>query len=237
MDKELSRILEVYKKRQLLDDARKSFFEYENVAHFCRLYERYRETLRLLRKADCRSLSGKLILDVGSGDGHMLRQFLQWGAEPTCLAGIDLIPEVVQKGRALNQGIDIRLGSATNLPWPDNSFDIVCQHTVFSSILDIAMKRRVASEMSRVLRPAGLILWYDFIYNNPYNPDVRGIKAREIELLFPHFQIKLQRITLAPFIGRAIPEPLLAYAYPLLSIIPILRTHYLGLFRKQSVIQ
>jgi hypothetical protein len=34
--------------------------------------------------------------------------------------------------------------------------------------------------MVRVLKPEGLILWYYYHVNNPSNPDVRGVKCREI---------------------------------------------------------
>ena len=36
------------------------------------------------------------------------------------------------------------------------------------------MKQAVAEEMLRVLKPQGLILWYDYHVNNPWNKDVRG---------------------------------------------------------------
>ena len=41
------------------------------------------------------------------------------------------------------------------------------------------MKQKVAAEMLRVVKPQGLILWYDFRYNNPRNSNVRGIGAAE----------------------------------------------------------
>ena len=162
----------------------------------------------------------------------MLRQFLQWGAMPERLAGIELRPEPVQRALCLNPNLDVRCGSAVELPWPDGSFDLVGQHTVFTSILDSSMKQQIASEMSRVLRLGGAVLWYDFMYDNPLNPDVRGVKAGEIRSLFPGFGIHLRRITLAPPIARRLPEFLLPTLYPLLAVVPLLRTHYLGLLIK-----
>src|SRR5438067_13539414 len=72
------------------------------------------------------------------------------------------------------------------------------QSTVFNSVLDASMKEELASEMCRVLKPDGLILWYDYHMNNPRNPDVKAVKRREIHAFFPHSDIRLQRITLAP---------------------------------------
>jgi len=227
---EHQRILKAYQTRQ--GRTRERFFGYENLAHVCRIHERHRETLRFLHITGYHPLSDLHILDVGCGDGNMLRQFLQWGAQPEQLAGIELRPEPVHKANYLNPNLDVRCGSATNLPWSDASFDLVCQHTVFTSILDPTMKQQIATEMSRVLRPGGAVLWYDFIYNNPRNPDVCGVKPGEIRQLFPGFQAYLRRITLVPFIARRLPKITLPVLYPLLASIPLLRTHCLGLLVK-----
>jgi SAM-dependent methyltransferase len=227
---ERERILRAYRRREQRIDAR--FFVYEHLAHVHRLHERYHATLSLLTRAGYHSLAGLHILDVGCGDGNMLRQFLQWGAEPERLAGIELRPGPVDYARRLNPTVDIRCGSAAELAWPDESFDLVCQHTVFSSILDHATRRGVAAEMRRVLRHGGAVLWYDFFYNNPANPDVRGVGAKYIQALFSGFEVHLHRITLAPPIARRLPERLLPVLYPLLSSVPPLRTHYLGLLVK-----
>lgn len=229
---EKSRILEVYRKR----DSRKQehFFVYEDLAHLFRTFERYRETLLLLRDAGYYSLADLTLLDVGCGDGSLLRKFLQWGMKAENLAGIELRPEPVEYALSRNPQLDIRCGSADVLPWPDACFDMVCLHTVFTSILDARSKSQIASEMQRVLRTGGAVLWYDFIYNNPSNPDVRGIRAREIRDLFPALKINLRKITLAPPIARRIPERLLPVLYPLLATFPWLRTHYLGLLIKRQ---
>ncbi len=199
------------------------------------MHDRYRETARLLRAHSFHPLTETRILDVGCGDGTMLRQFLEWGAQPRSLSGIELRHEAVEKARYLSPNIEVRCGSATELPWPDSSFDLVCQHTVFSSVLVTSMKQQIASEMSRVLRPDGGVLWYDFLYNNPRNPEVQGVGSSEIRLLFPGFEIDLQRITLVPFIARRLPESMLPVLYPLLAAVPFLKTHYLGMLLKPTL--
>jgi SAM-dependent methyltransferase len=231
---EIQRILKVYQDLDARLQSADRFFGFENLAAVNRVYDRYRETLRLLKKAGYHPLTGLSILDVGCGDGHMLRQFVQWGALPGHLAGIELRPEPVKQALELTPTLDIRCGSATELPWSEASFDLVCQHTVFTSVLDQTMRQQIAAEMKRVLRPGGAILWYDFMYNNPKNQHVRGVKAGEIGSLFSGLEIHLHRITLAPPIARRIPESLLPLLYPLLATLPILRTHYLGLFIKRD---
>ena len=230
LEDERRRILEVYEARDRRVETR--FFAYRDPVHVWSHHERYRGTLLLLASAGFHPLSDVRILDVGCGDGGMLRQFLQWGGAVENLAGIELRPDAVRRARHLSPNFDIREGSATLLPWPDRSFDLVCQHTVFTSVLASEMKRRIASEMTRVLRNRGAVLWYDFRYNNPRNPDVRGVAAKEVRALFPDLEIRLGGITLAPPLARRLPVALLPILYPLLSAFPPLRTHYLGLFTK-----
>lgn len=234
IEQERDRILEAYDRLAQRISQKPRFFGYENLAHLMRLQQRFCVTLQLLHTYDYHPLTDLRILDVGCGDGNMLRQFLQWEARPGNLAGIELRPEPVELARALNPALDIRIGSATTLPWPDGRFNLVCQHTVFTSILDADIKRQVAAEMMRVLCSGGAILWYDFMYDNPRNPDVQKVKAAEIRKLFSGFEIHLQRITLAPPIARRLPHQFLSLVYPLLSSLPVLCTHYVGLFIKPS---
>jgi hypothetical protein len=94
------------------------------------------------------------------------------------------------------------------------------------------MKQLLAREMLRLVKSNGLILWYDFDINNPWNPDVRGVSRADIDSLFPDCQISLERLTLAPPLGRLI-APLSPSLYRVLSGIKPLCTHYLGAISKQ----
>jgi hypothetical protein len=85
--------------------------------------------------------------------------------------------------------------------------------------------------MLRVVKPTGLILWYDFFFDNPKNVNVRGIAGREIQRLFPGCSVKLQRVTLAPPLTRRLAARSWL-ACSLLEAIPLLRTHLLGVIRK-----
>jgi ubiquinone/menaquinone biosynthesis C-methylase UbiE len=124
----------------------------------------------------------------------------------------------------------VREGDATRLPWPDRSFDIVLQSTVLSSILDPAVRARIAEEMLRVTRPGGLILSYDFFVNNPANPGVRAVTARDLAHLFPTCRRSLHRVTLAPPLARRLaPRSLLLAS--VLEGLRVLNTHYLAALR------
>lgn len=217
---------------ELRERGRETFFGYQDLAHFFRIQNRYRSTLSLLKTAGWLSLANTRVLDVGCGNGNMLRQFLQWGAKPENLAGIELRPEPVEYALTLNPNLDIRCGSATDLPWPDDTFDLVCQHTAFSSILDWEMRKDVASAMLRVLKPDGVILWYDF-WLNPTNPQTHGIRPKEIKQLFPNCRYEFQRITLAPPIARKL-APISWGLCLFLEGLKIFNTHYLVAIRPMT---
>jgi SAM-dependent methyltransferase len=170
-------------------------------------------------------------LDVGCGGGWWLRTLLRWGAPPSALAGVDALPEAARAAQGIHPAIGVTRAAADALPFPDGSFALVSQFTVFSSILDAAVRRRAAAEMLRVLRPGGTVLWYDFTAN-PLNRDTRGIGAREAARLFPDCRVSIRRLTLAPPLARVV-SPRSWLAATLLEGLPPLRTHLLLVARSR----
>lgn len=81
--------------------------------------------------------------------------------------------------------------------------------------------------------PGGGVLWYDFTFNNPKNPDVRGVPVSRIKALFPTARIRLAKVTLAPPIARRV-VPLSTHLYGLLNSLPFLRTHVLCYLEKAA---
>jgi ubiquinone/menaquinone biosynthesis C-methylase UbiE len=140
----------------------------------------------------------------------------------------------VAEAKSRYSNLHFECGNAEKLNFPDASFDLILFFTVFSSILDGDMAKNVASEAQRVLKPGGAVLWYDFRFNNPRNPNVRGIRKKDIKILFPKLRMHLSTITLLPPLARRLGR-LVTIAYPILSAIPFLRTHYLGLLIKAEV--
>jgi SAM-dependent methyltransferase len=194
---------------------------------------RERAVLASLRWAGMVPLAGREILDVGCGGGQWLADFETWGADRTRLAGIDLIPGRVESARArLTPGADVRLGDASELPWPDGRFDVVLQSMLFSSVLDGAMRTAIASEMVRVLAPGGVILWNDFFVDNPRNSAVRGVRRGEVATLFPGFRVSARRITLAAPLTRWI-APRSELAAIALEALRVLNTHYLCVLTRE----
>jgi len=228
LESEETRIESVYAKRQ--GAFRYSWF---NQAHLYRVQQLEQDILEVLRLTNFTHLHDKKILEVGCGTGQWLREFIKWGASPDSVTGIDILPDRVAKARKLcPQGVQVHSGNAARLSFSDANFDLVFQFTVFSSIPDMTVKEMLAREMLRVLKEEGRILWYDFFFNNPSNPDVRGIRKREITHLFPGCRIEFRRVSLAPPLSRLLAPYTWLGCYAL-ERLRMFNTFYLGLIQKK----
>ncbi len=195
------------------------------------MQERERLVTSALARAGMFPLRERLILDVGCGRGRWERDFVNWGADPARVAGIDLLIDHIASARASSaSGTPFCCGSAWTLPYRSGSFDIVVQSTLFSSLPDRRARELSARELARVVRPTGIILWYDLRMDNPRNPNVHGIGHRELRELFPGCTVELHATTLAPPVARALARGS-ELACALLAKLPFLCTHYFGIIR------
>ncbi len=234
VEMELARITSVYHQRTSggVPVERYGLFNDASLLHI-QTVERH--LLGMLKRRGLTTLADKRILDVGCGSGLQLRRFLDYGALPANLSGIDLLPQRIEQARALNRDIDWRVGSAHHLPYPDASFDVVMSFVVFSSILSAPLCQQIADEMWRVLKPGGLILCHDFIYGNPRNPAVRGVSPGEFRRLFqrPGARYAWRRVTLAPPISRML-APRANWLADALERAKLFNTHMLAAVWQES---
>lgn len=228
MSEDLSRIRQVYAERKSNGLYRDRYSPF-NVAYQFLTQQRQRNILRLLSQEGIVELSGKRILEIGCGHGGILLELLSWGAEIPLVYGIDLLFDRVDVAKHHLPFLSLTCADGQYLPFPDKGFDIVLQYTVFSSILDEQIKANLAREMCRILKPNGLILWYDF-WVNPTNLHTRGIRPTEIRHLFPRSQYQFRRITLAPpFARQVVPFSWLLAQF--LEKLAFFNTHYLVAIR------
>jgi SAM-dependent methyltransferase len=189
--------------------------------------ERQRVMLQLLRQQGITNLAPLRLLEVGCGTGGNLLEFLRLGCAPQNLAGIELLPDRYAQARhVLPAAVHLQQGDALLADVLHASQDVVLVSTVFSSVLEQDFQQRLAAALWQWLRPGGAVLWYDFTYNNPRNPDVRGVPLRRVRELFPQARITTRRVTLAPPLARALVRVHPAL-YGLFNSMPWLRTHIL----------
>jgi ubiquinone/menaquinone biosynthesis C-methylase UbiE len=202
--------------------------------NFAFLYSRQqleRSLLELLRNNGL-YLSEKSLLEIGCGSGGVLLDFLRYGIEPSRIHGIDLLlTRLIEAHHKLSSSA-ITNADGQNLPYSEHSFDLVIQYTAFSSILDDQIKHNMAADMLRVLKPNGVVFWYDF-WLNPTNKQTRGIRPAEIRCLFPKCTFEFHKITLAPPLARKI-VPLSWGLALFLESLTIFNTHYLVLIRTST---
>lgn len=198
---------------------------YANAAALQAQQERLRAMALLWRAHGWHSLADRPLLEVGCGSGGNLLDLLRLGATPQQLTGIELLPERATAARAtLPEGVRIAQGDACATPIADGSQQAVLAFTVFSSLLDPAYRQQFARTLWRWVAPGGGVLVYDFVVNNPHNPDVRKVSLAELRALFPQARLDSLRLTLAPPLARRLPAGLIALAS---RLAPFLRTHRL----------
>jgi SAM-dependent methyltransferase len=193
--------------------------------------ERERQLIGLISSCGLRPMRQKTVLDVGCGVGNELLELIRLGYQPENLAGCELLEESARIARhRLPEACSILTGDATELEF-NQQFDIVMQSMVFTSLLEDDFQQLLANRMWRLARDG--ILWYDFAYDNPRNPDVRGVPLQRIRKLFPRGIFTVRRVTLAPPITRRVTR-LHPSLYTLFNAIPPLRTHLLCWIAKQT---
>jgi MPBQ/MSBQ methyltransferase len=115
------------------------------------------------------------VLDVGAGIGGPSRYLAsRFGCHVT---GLDLVEEYCNVANSLAKRVKLdnlltyRQGDATQMPFEDATFDIVwTQH----ASMNIADKKRLYSEMRRVLKPGGKLAVYDVFKGSSNSSNVDG---------------------------------------------------------------
>lgn len=125
------------------------------------------------------------VLDVGSGVGGPARYVAATsGAKVT---GIDLTAEFVATAAELTKRcglegqVSFKEGDALAMPFPDGTFNAaLCLYVA----MNIEGKAKVASEIFRVLKPGGRLVWSQVVLGDAGEPDFPLPWAREASFSF-----------------------------------------------------
>lgn len=102
------------------------------------------------------NLNDKTILDAGCGYGRLIKKFSNYTEK---IFGIDISHEIlIEAKKYLGPGYELHEGSITNLPFKDQSFDIIFCDRVLMHLMEIDMKTALL-EFKRVLKPSDIILF------------------------------------------------------------------------------
>ena len=92
---------------------------------------------------------GKATLDAGCGEGRVSRDL---AARGHTVIGIDAAPTMVAAAREADPTGTYLCGDAADLPFPDNSFDLV---VAYNTLMDVPDLPGAVREARRVLAPGG----------------------------------------------------------------------------------
>lgn len=215
-------------------------YSLSNPAHLFEVQGRQRAVLGALKRQGLSELGNVRILEMGSGGGGVLAEYLAFGAAACNLYGVDLLGDRLAHARHWLPGCQFANGDGQSLPFRSGSFDLVLQYTALSSVLDPELRQKICAEMLRVLRspepvsgkPGGLILSYDF-WLNPTNRQTHGLRPKEIRESFPGCRCTFERVTLAPPVARRLVSFPGGWGLCLfLESLKLFNTHYLAVVRR-----
>lgn len=104
----------------------------------------------ILARIEGRSFTSAL--DVGCGEGRFCRILGELNIQ---CSGIDPVAEFIQLATNKDPNGDYQVSSAEDLPFAENSFDLVISYL---TLIDIPDFRQAIAEMARVLQPGGTLL-------------------------------------------------------------------------------
>jgi len=142
---------------------------------------------------------GDRVLDVGVGPGLLAAEMAPEVGPSGRICGIDVSDSMlaIASTRADapgGPGIELELGSATNIPHPAESFDVVVSTQVFEYVDDVV---GALDEVRRVLRPAGRVVlldtdWDSVVWRSSDDARMgRVLNAFEEHLADPHLPRRL----------------------------------------------
>lgn len=123
------------------------------VRRMVQRYVEFRIFRQLLKKHNV-TLTGRAILEAGCGSGYGTELLFKTFA-PSRLVALDIMPEQIELAKKRHIAAEIFIGDMTRINLPSHSFDAVF---VFGVLHHIPAWRTAQLELSRVLKPGGVLL-------------------------------------------------------------------------------
>jgi len=100
-----------------------------------------------------KDLKGKKLLDVGCGPGIHLKRYIDEGAIGE---GIDFSQKMIELAKEHCPKGKFNVGEVYNLPYEDNSFDIITSSLVFDHLEDLD---KAVKQVAKILKPNGVLIF------------------------------------------------------------------------------
>jgi len=119
---------------------------------------------------------GSKVLDVGCGAGvDTILAGMMVGPNGSAV-GVDMVPEMIARAESNLKitgivNVSFQNTAAENLPFPDDTFDVVISNGVINLIPD---KEAVLAEIHRVLKPGGRLMVADQIAVGSVQKDIKA---------------------------------------------------------------
>lgn len=101
---------------------------------------------------------GSRVLDVPFGTGRFVDVYQR---KSMVVSGLEISDDMIRSARELRgaamDGYDVRVGDARELPWADDSFDLIVCYRFLSSIISLGDQRIVLKELARVCAGSALL--------------------------------------------------------------------------------
>lgn len=132
------------------------------------------------------------ILDLGCGNGRLVsflnkitkvRPLLQ-GSDPcNRYVGLDISEEIIKTARKNHPNFKFLVGDFLNLPFPDDTFDIIFSIASFHHIPSTELRLEALKEMKRVLKKDGIILMivWNLGEQEKYQPYIKNARDERLE--------------------------------------------------------
>ncbi len=164
---------------------------------------------------------GKIVLDYGCGAGENSVLVASHGAEK--VLGVDISPELVELGRqrlalhGFGENAELRVGSAHELPFADESIDVVFGMAILHH-LDLQLS---SDEVFRVLKKGGRAIFLEPVRNSKFVRFVRNLIPYQSPDVSP-FERPLTDAELENFAARFSGYHSRAFSIPFVNLISIL---------------
>ena len=138
------------------------------------------------------------VLDVGCGHGLMLIGTAKRLTSGRGI-GVDIWSQVDQadnnaeatmenaRREGVAERVELRNADARELPFPDNSFDVIVSSFAIHNISDPAGREKAIREIARVLKPGGQLALADIHHTAQYERILRSLGWKQMRRWFPNF--------------------------------------------------